>query len=74
MILCVNPRPHISCSPILLLCTIMANLIEQYLVFTALKQGPKISKVFMVTPIAPKSPAVWSVIPGGYLSLSLRVP
>lgn len=44
----------------------MLYLTEHHLVFTAGKQGPKTRQVFMVTPIAPKPPAVWSVIPGGY--------
>lgn len=39
------------------LCTVMLNLNEQYLIFIALKQDPKIRKVFMVTHILPK-PAV----------------
>lgn len=42
------------------------HLTEHCLVFTAGKQGPNIRKVFVVTSVAPKPPAVWSVTPGGY--------
>lgn len=40
------------------LCTVMLNLNEQYLIFIALKQDPKIRKLFVVTHILPKQPAV----------------
>lgn len=56
------------------LCAVMLNLNEQYLIFTVLKQEPKTRKGLTVTHISPRQPAVQSVIPGAYWSLSFRIP
>lgn len=44
MILCFNLWPYFFYTPILLLCTVMLNLNEQYLIFIALKQTLKSGK------------------------------